>query len=293
MRIHIPRLLAVLDPEATRQRRMGAASPIGSARSTGSGRQDVGRDGEGVPRQRPAAAVPESARLGARPPPAKSEDEEPPTAFDLLHTERGFNAFEAWYRRVLASGAGASAPPAPRPELGLLWPQAFCPPSALHEHAFVELLRVFAECAESEAFDFFDLLDYRFLGMLGLPQIYLAVCLIAALGSRQLTKFLYFHSNRLFEMLAEGCVDAAPERVSWPRVLMLLRLLGAPGHLVSRVAEENHVENLAQLNYDEFVEVLFPIMVQLDRGAEFGESTVIHENYKVGHVRQSRMCTIL
>merc|ERR1712113_587409 len=122
------------------------------------------------------------------------------------------------------------------------WPQAFCPPNALHEHAFMELIRVFADCSDSEAFDFFDLMDYDFMGFLGYAQVYIAICLVAALGSRQLTKFLYFHSTRIFGILSRGCrFKSAPGYVAWPRLLTLLRLLGAQGSLISRIGAEYSV----------------------------------------------------
>ena len=38
-------------------------------------------------------------------------------------------------------------------------------------------------------------------------QVYIAICLVAAIGSRQLTKFFYFHSTRIFGMLALGSKD--------------------------------------------------------------------------------------
>jgi len=229
--------------------------------------------------------------------PTKAEQEtlQDCTAFDLLHTEPGFTAFEQWFRRLCASGSCAGAAVAPHTDLGNLWSQAFCPPTALHEYAFMELLRAFAECSDSEAQDFFDLLDCDFLGMLSLPQVYLAMCLVAAQGSRQLLKFLYFHSTRLFAVLTKGCPSSAAERVSWPRLLVLLRLLGAPGHLVSQIGAEAGVSSSAigdGLTYDEFLEVMFPVLAQLDRGAEVGESIVINESDRMVHVR-SRMCTIL
>jgi len=226
-------------------------------------------------------------------------DEAPCSAFDLLHTEKGFIAFEQWYQRVLVGGPGATVPPVPPPELGLMWPQAFCPPNALHEHAFLELLRAFAECTDSEAFDFFDLLNHDCLGFLGYAQVYVAVCLIAAMGCRQLTKFLYFHSTRLFGILSRGCrFGASPGCVSWPRLLTLLRLLGAPSHLISRVSVELGVAPLAQLTYEEFLEIVYPVVVELDRGVEYGEITVINENDRMGNFQlmnnvRSRMCTIL
>jgi len=181
----------------------------------------------------------------------------------------------------------------PRADLGLWWPQAHCPPTALHEHAFAELLRAFAECTDGEAMDFFDLLDHDFLGALSTQQVYIAICLVAAIGSRQLTKFFYFHSTRIFGMLAKGCRFSAEEGcVAWPKLLMLLRLLGAPGHLISRVSTEHGVTPLSRLKYESFLEIVFPIVVQLDQGADVGEITVINEVDRHGHVR-SKMCTIL
>jgi len=215
------------------------------------------------------------------------------TAFDLLHSERGFVAFEQWYRRVLANAPGSGVSKMPAPELGMLWPQAYCPPNALHEHAFVELIHAFVECSDGEALDLFDLMDHSFLGMLGLPQVYVAICLVAALGSRQLTKFLYFHSSRLFGILAIGCrLSAKPEHVTWPRLLVFLRLLGAQSHLLSHVAADLGIAPLSQLRYDDFVEVVFAVASQLDRGTDMGECTVINEGDRVGHVR-SRMCVML
>jgi len=163
----------------------------------------------------------------------------------------------------------------------------------LHEHAFLELLRTFVECTDSEAFDLFDILDCEFLGMLGVSQVYLAVCLVAAMGSRQLTKFLFFHSSHIFATLSKGCLlTAGPDRVAWPRIVTLLRLFGVPGHLISRASHENELEPLALLKYEAFLDVLYPLVVQLDRGAEFGESTMIIESDRGGHAR-SRTCTLL
>jgi len=260
MRVHLAPLLAVLDPDLTRHRRADCNSPS---------------------RRRVSTASPGSARgrQGRR----DSEQEE--SAFDILASERGFLAFEQWYRRVLATSAGASA----QRDLGVLWPQVYCPPTALHEHAFLELLRWFADCSDSEAFDLFDLLDNTLMGALALPQVYRSVCLVAALGSRQLTKFLFFHSTWLFNTMSCGCLGAPKDRLSWPRLLTLLRLLGAPCHLISRVSLEHGVESL--LNYDQFLDVTFAVLWQLDRGAEFGESTVIHESERSGRVR-SRACVV-
>lgn len=266
MRVRTKWLLAVLDPEGKNPRRMPGPSPLGSARSTGSGRQPGGNaPGTSTPTPGGAsssARLQQSLRPSGGETTAKAEQEalQECSAFDLLHTEQGFAAFAEWYRRVFASGSSAVAAKTPDADLGLLWPQAFCPPSALHEYAFMELLRAFAECSDSEALDFFDLLDCEFLGMLSLPQVYLAICLVAALGSRQLLKFLYFHSTRLFGVLEKGCPGVVAERVSWPRLLVLLRLLGAPGYLVSRIGGEVGVSSSAigdGLTYDEFLEVMF------------------------------------
>jgi hypothetical protein len=300
MRVRNNVLLAVLDPEGKNLKKPVSASPIGSARSAGSGRQATGGAAGATPSAGFAGA--KSLRHEASGPKGESEALVDCSAFDLLHTEQGFVAFEQWYRRVFASGSSSAASPLPRADVGLLWPQAFCPPSALHEYAFLELLKAFVDCSDSEAFDFFELWDYDFLGMLALPQVYLAMCLVAALGSRQLLKFLYFHSTWLFKALAKGSLEwvgAAPEpKVGWPRVLMLLRLVGAPGHLVSRIGSENGVASPGfsdGLTYDEFLEVMFPILAQLDRGAEIGESTVINESDRMvsGEQMRSRTCTIL
>jgi len=180
-------------------------------------------------------------------------------------------------------------------DMGLQWTQVYCPPNLLHEHAFIELLRTFAECSESEAFDLFDILDCEYLGMLGLPQVYLAMCLVAALGCRQLKEFLYFHSTRLFKMLAKGCPETSFERISWPKLHLFLRLLGTPGHLVFRRSSDNDSPSSMcsdGLTYDQFLNFLFPIFVQLDRGADTGESIVINESDRMMQVR-SRVCAIL
>lgn len=294
MKVRNKCLLAVLDPEGKNPRRPVVAQPMGSARSAGSGRPGGSiTTSAGTPTSAGANAA------GLRPPRGdwgKMDAEGAEcSAFDLLHTEQGFVAFEQWYKRTFSSGTGQAASAAPRAELGLLWPQAFCPPGALHEYAFMELLKAFAECSDSEALDFFDILDCEFSGMLALPQVYLAMCLVAALGSRQLLKFLYFHSTRLFGVLKKGCPGVPGDRVAWPRIVLLLRLLGAPGWLISRVGEDAGICNPAigdGLTYDEFLQVMFPVMVQLDRGTEVGESTVINESDRMVHVR-SKMCAIL
>merc|ERR1712062_9024 len=170
--------------------------------------------------------------------------------------------FEQWYRRALAGAPGAAVAAQGGTGSGnadgycaaVFWPQLHCPPSLLHEHAFLELMRMFTECSESEAFDLFDILDADCLGMLGLQQVYMAMCLIAAVGSQQLTKFLHFHSTHFFFVLAKGCrLTAAPERVFWPHLVTFLRLIGAPGHLISKVSTANDITPLAQLSYEDFL----------------------------------------
>lgn len=263
MRVYTKSLLAVLDPESARARSRAGGVTLHAA----------------------AALLRRPADSG------EGSDECSP--FDLLHTERGFAAFDHWLRRVLASTAAASAERWPPAELGILWPQAFCPPTALHEHAFLELVRAFAECSDSEALDLFDILDHDFLGMLGPAQAYLAMCLIAALGSHQLTKFLYFHSSRLFGVLAKGCMSSAPDHVSWARLLVLLRVLGAPVPASSASPTAGAAPATKTLKYDDFLEVMFPIVVQLDRGGGVGESTVINDgDDRIGSAR-SRTCAIL
>jgi hypothetical protein len=292
MRVRNNALLAVLDPEGKNPKRFVEPSPRGSARSSSS------RPGVGSVIGYGAGRTGASAKLGLRQEAGKTLHEDAPdcTAFDLLHTEHGFIAFEHWYRKVLATGAGSSASSASDSfkDVGLQWTQVYCPPSLLHEYAFMELLRTFVECSDSEAFDFFDILDCEFLGMLETPQVYIAVCLVAALGSRQLCDFLYLHSSRLFKTLAKGCPETCFERVSWPKLHSCLRLLGTPGHLVFGSSNDRDIPSPLcsdGLTYDDFLKFLYPIFVQLDRGAEIGESTVINEGDRIVQVR-SRSCII-
>jgi len=304
MRVYCPRIFAVLDPEGSSRRvsaRAGMASPVASARSTigeaSSERHRLSNPAAAIVGRLLEARLLETARssqqaVAQAQQAVKDSAFEEYSAFDMLHTERGFSAFEQWYKRVLVSGAGASAPPLPQKDFGLLWPQAFCPPNALHEYAFMELVRAFADCSDSDAFDFFDILDYDFLGVLGLPQVYLGMCLIAAIGSRQLTKLLYFHSTNLFLVLSKGCVEVPAERIAWPRVLTFLRLLGAPESLISRTVAGSGMHSATQLTYDDFLDVVYPIVVALDRGSHLGEGTVINENDRALHVR-SKLCSIL
>eukprot|EP00928_Gymnodinium_smaydae_P074370 TRINITY_DN5742_c0_g2_i1.p1 TRINITY_DN5742_c0_g2~~TRINITY_DN5742_c0_g2_i1.p1 ORF type:complete len:304 (-),score=62.57 TRINITY_DN5742_c0_g2_i1:122-1033(-) len=303
MRVLHSRLLAVLDAEPARQqqqqqqqsRRPGV--PSGGTFSGRTSASDSRADGAGAGSRTPMSQRPPQQPLGdefgLRRSSVTEADTEESTAFDLLHTERGFGAFEQWYRRALSSSVVAQGVGSGGANAALAWPQVYCPPNLLHEHAFLELLRTFADCSEAEGMDFFDFLDCEFLGMLGLPQVYFAICLVAAVASNQLTKFLFFHSTRLFGFLEKGSrMDAAAGRVSWARLVTLLRLVGAPGHAISKVGQENGVAPLSQLCYEECMDVLFPLVMQLDRGGPFGESTVMTEGDRSGPAR-SRTCVIL
>lgn len=279
------RLLAVLEPDAASQGgRLLAASPISSARSTASNRQGTPLGDTGNNRK--------NTDSGKSREPASLEDS---SAFDLLHTSRGFAAFEQWYKRIISSSACAPSLKQPPSDLGGLWPQAFCPPNALPEYAFLELVRAFAECTDSEAFDFFDLMDYRFVGALDFKQVYFAVCILAASGCRQSTKLLYLHSRRIFAMLAEGRVGGSSGKVTWPRLLALLRLLGATSLVVSRACTECGVAFLSRdLTYQEFLDVTYSVLSQLDKGANNQENSnvVAGENDRPESAR-SKMCTLL
>eukprot|EP00931_Biecheleriopsis_adriatica_P100666 TRINITY_DN75931_c0_g1_i1.p1 TRINITY_DN75931_c0_g1~~TRINITY_DN75931_c0_g1_i1.p1 ORF type:complete len:287 (+),score=36.46 TRINITY_DN75931_c0_g1_i1:80-940(+) len=286
MKVLPGRLLIVLD-EVHRQRRPGGASPMCSARSTGSSKAAMQGAAEASRGVRPL----DSARSGTSACTHDSESEEC-TAFDLLHTKPGFLAFTQWYVRQLpGTYEGRSAR---RPDLGLLWPQAYCAPHALHEYAFVDFLRLFVDCTDREALDFFDLLDSDCLGALTLQQVCIAVLLIAALGSRQLTKCLYVHSKRLFGLLSTGSQRSLRRRhVLWPRVQMLMQLLGAPWHLISRVCSQFAFQPLAKLTHDDFVEVMFPVTTQLDRGAsDLNDYSQVINTEKV-NMPKSRACVIL
>mmetsp|Transcript_28656 Transcript_28656/g.66063 ORF Transcript_28656/g.66063 Transcript_28656/m.66063 type:complete len:273 (+) Transcript_28656:53-871(+) len=272
MRVHVGRLLAVLEPDQSKPTRLGPSSPAAASRT-------IGRPG----------GIAQPDREGSN---KRAEATANLSAFDLLHTARGFSAFEQWYKRTLSASTVTQTSSTPRPELGILWSQCFCFPNALHEQAFLELLRVFAECSDSEAYDFFDILDSHFLGMLGLQQVYLAMCLVAAIGCSQVTKFLYFHSSWIFTTLAAGSIEAPAEQVSWPRILTLLRLLGAPCAVVTKVCAENGIHGpLADLDYETFMAVLFPIAVQLDRGVRSQQGALV-QNSAAG-IDRSRLCVVL
>jgi len=288
MKVINSHLRAVLDPEAKSSRR-GSDNPPTA----------LGPRSFSIASIEPVKSSPtrsqSTANLASVAPPAKEPDtaaSEKASSFDLLHTQSGFQNFERWYLKALNSSRAASIPQRPAPDCW--WPEAYCPPTALHEHAFLELMRVFTECAESDAMDFFDLLDYNFMGILGFSQIYIAMVLLAAMGSRQLTKFMYFHSSTLFAYLCKGCrFNAAPDCVTWARLLVLLRLLGVKGASLSEAGELHGMTPLSQIDATKFEEILFPLVLQLDRGIDIGEITVISECDRTSHVKAKKMCSVL
>lgn len=229
----------------------------------------------------------EPVRLVAYVPQAPIVEER--TAFDLLHTGKGFMLFNQWYYRMITRNTQTIT--APPPCLGSTWSQAFCPRLGLHDFAFVEFIRTFVDCSDSEAFDLFDLLDYRLLGILEFRPVYLAICLVAALGSHQLTKFLYFHSSFFFNLLAEGSVATKSGCIALPRLITFLRILGAPTHLILRMIPTEGSEPMAQFRYEQFLEVSFLVMKELDQGSVFGASSVINEPDRSALTR-SKVCTI-
>lgn len=301
MRVIVSRLVTVLDADVGRQRRPGI-SPVTSARSTRSERKREGATmADAIGARSSGAALSGGNRIvdSARSVASSAKDSDgDESAFDLMHTERGFASFEAWFKRIVAAGPSIGngvAHCAPRQDMNFVWPVAYCPPDALHEHAFMELVRAFADCSDSEVWDLFDLLDHDFQSFLGFPEVYVAMCLLSAIGCRQLAKFFYFHNRRLFGMLTKGCrLSAAPAHVSWPRLVVLLRLIGASGPLISRLSAEFGLEPLAQLPFEQYQEVAFAVAAQLDRQSGHGDSTVINENEneRMGQVR-SRTCTML
>lgn len=315
MRVHSSRLQAVIDPERRRPMTAGAsASPISSARSTGSaGASRPLQSGNLVDSARSAAGIGGMRHLtdrrGSDRPPPESRlgggdrgdsarflaspgfvpEAEDRTTFDLLHSEKGFSAFDAFFKRLLAGCVAPQAAFAPRQEYGWMLPQLFCPPTAVPEHAFLELMHLLADCTDSEASDLFDLLDYDFRGFLGLKQIYFAICMLAALDSKQSTKFLYYHASTLFAILARRCVSVAEERVCWSQLIVLFRVLGVPIHVVRACGRDAGFPD-GELAFDGFLEVAFEVLLQLDRGGE--ESTVIQEKDRMDHVK-SKLCVIL
>lgn len=242
--------------------------------------------GNGLPRSSAVTVTPPPSPAGGAP-----QEETGCTAWDLVHTERGFLSFEQWYWRLLP--VCVARPQAAQSVLGILGPQASCPPSAVHEHAFAEIVRAFADCSESEAMDLFDLLDQDLHGMVNIRQVYMAVCLLTALACRRLTRFLFLHSTLLFGMMCGSCrQNSAPDRVTWAKVLVLLRLWGTPSRLLSKAFVDYEVTPLTPLSHGDFLDITFPVAQELDRGANTGEVTVINEHERAATVR-SRMCVLL
>ncbi|CAE8716759.1 unnamed protein product, partial [Polarella glacialis] len=209
------------------------------------------------------------------------------SVFELLFfTERGFQAFQQFYQRAIP-GYGAPEARGPKAELGFLWPQVHFHPHGLPEYAFMDFLRDFVNCTDGEALDFFEILDSDFLGVLSFQKVYAAVCIIAALSSRQLAKYVYMHSRHLYDLLSAG--GRTP--LLWPKVQMLQLLLGAPLDLISRICEKK--APFAQLSRAEFDEAMFHVAAHLDRGgADPLAAEVINEMDRMGPVK-SKLCTIL
>lgn len=302
MRVIPGRLLSVLEFEleqpgqslSSRQRRTAPSprgpSPVGSARTITSKGAEPGRGG-GTPSSfvaAPRLCPMDSARSAASGCTRDSEGEECLTAFDMLHTEQGFRTFQQWYQRQLSSGAENRGL---RPQdLGILWPRGYNFPDALCESAFVDFIRLFVECSDGEALDFFELLDVHLLGALNAHQVYIAIVLVAALSSKQLTKCLFLHSKHLYSLLsANPCGQALGARIQ-----MLQQLLGAPWYLVSRVTAECGIPPLKDLAHEEFVEVMYRVFLRLDGGvSELTDfSQVIHPSERLLN-QKSRTCMIL
>lgn len=293
MRVIPGRLLSVFEFEveqpgqslSSRQRRTAPSprgpSPVGSARTITSKGAEAGR---GTSSARPI----DSARSAASGCTRDSEGEDCVTAFDLLHTEQGFRTFQQWYQRQLSSGAENRGL---RPQdLGILWTRGYNFPDALCESAFIDFIRIFVECSDAEALDFFELLDVQLLGALNAHQVYIAIVLIAALSSKQLTKCLFLHSKHLYSILsANPCGQSLGARIQ-----MLQQLLGAPWYLVSRVTAECGIPQLKDLTHEEFVEVMYRVFSRLDGGvSELTDfSQVIHPSERLVN-QKSRTCMIL
>eukprot|EP00930_Biecheleria_cincta_P046452 TRINITY_DN32030_c0_g1_i1.p1 TRINITY_DN32030_c0_g1~~TRINITY_DN32030_c0_g1_i1.p1 ORF type:complete len:294 (+),score=47.27 TRINITY_DN32030_c0_g1_i1:173-1054(+) len=293
MRVIPGRLLSVLEFEveqpgqslSSRQRRIAPSprgpSSIGSARTTTSKGAEASR---GSIAARPIDSARSAASVGTR----DSEGEDCVTAFDMLHTEQGFRTFQQWYQRQLCSGAENRGL---RPQdLGILWPRGYNFPDSLCESAFVDFIRLFVECSDGEALDFFELLDVHLLGALSAHQVYIAIILVAALSSKQLTKCLFLHSKYLYSLLS-----ASPRgQALGSRIQMLQQLLGAPWYLVSRVSAECGIPPLKDLTHEEFVEVMYRVFLRLDGGvSELTDfSQVIHPSERGGN-QKSRTCAIL
>lgn len=177
-------------------------------------------------------------------------------------------------------------------DLGLCFPQAIPIPGTINEYAFMDFLRLFLECSDAEAFNFFRLLDASMLGALKFQQVYLATVLVSALSSRQLTKCLYLHSRWLFEtMTVEPLQGQGVRLLPWPCLQSLFQLLGANWIFVSRncpltlgFSPQTH------LTHDEFLEVLFCVLAQLDKDAVAKDPQVIRPTARTV---KSKACTVL
>merc|ERR1712224_286912 len=211
-----------------------------------------------------------------------------------MHSDRGYDAFQNWFKRAFDSPASSSHFTGPlRTDLGLVFPLACCQPPGIPEYVFIEIMRTFAECTDDEALDLFDLLDYDLIGALDFRKVYFGLALLSAVGSRQCTKFFRVHSRVLFAMLTRGCPTLnpqCPQKVAWPRLIVLLRVLGVPEHLIARLGQDFAVKQLDEINYDTFSAVMYVMLARLDRGVDFSETTVINETERMAHVNKSRSC---
>ena len=208
-------------------------------------------------------------RTGALTSVSTTSDAEERAAYDLLHKEHGFQAFRSWYYQQLR---GAPHRETPREffndarELGVCFPQAVAIPGTVNEYAFMDFLRMFLDCSDAEAFNFFRLLDASTLGALKFQQVYLATVLISALSSRQLTKCLYLHSRWLFETLTVEPKGNGVRLLPWPRLQSFVQLLGANWIFISRTCPMvMNFNTRTHLTHEEFVEVLFTVLAQLDK----------------------------
>merc|ERR1712126_488495 len=105
---------------------------------------------------------------------------------------------------------------------------------------------------------------------------------------------MYFHSATLFGILQKGCrFNAAPECATWSRMIVLLRLLGVEGASLSEAGELHGMSPSSQIDSIKFEEILFPLVLQLDRGIDVGEITVISECDRSSHVKAKKMCSVL
>eukprot|EP00439_Symbiodinium_sp_Y106_P053917 s857_g7.t1 len=288
MRVLPGRLMSILDVEASKRRGSGP-DLLGSARSNCSNGSRTMSRGYDLARGSLVSRPLDSARSVTSMCSRESENEEL-VAFDLLHTEKGFQTFKQWYLRQLMNSAEGRTQRSG--ETGL-FPQAYCPAQAINEFAFQDYLQLFLQCSEAEALDFFGLLDGRMLGALTFQQIYLATLLIAAMSSRQLTRCLYMHSKWLFETLTGQ--SSHGHRVTWSRVKTLMQLLGASWyHISSSCPGASEFIPSSKLSHEEFVEVLFAVLAPLDRGSlgQQPDTQVVRPLSKVP-VQKSRACVLL